>query len=199
MPFRKIKQHPEIVISLILLTISAYYFVGAQKFRHNLKQVNPGVFNDGDIVKISDAIDGDEIKIAKNDGSHTVVRIVGIQSNSIQTQWGGQCFDYIKNHFVGKTAKIFLNSKKDKADKTGRVLAYVHIEADGQFIRDIGLELVAEGLVIVYTKYDFTRIKDYLQDEGTAENQKKGLWGDTDAAKRAKAFKLSWQQAREKK
>ncbi len=184
---------------MILLSISAYYFVGAQTFRTHLKMLNPDAFNDGDIVRISDAIDGDEIKVTKNDGSHTVIRIVGIQSNSIQTKWGGQCFDYLKNHFVGKTAKIFLNSKKNKADKTGRVLAYVHVVTDGQFTRDIGLDLVKEGLAIVYTKYDFLRINDYLQDERKAEDQKNGLWGDTDAAKRAKAFKLSWQQAREKK
>ena len=75
-----------------------------------------------------------------------------------------------------------------KQDRTGRVLAYLEIND-----KDIGQELVREGLVVVYTRYPFSRMTQYEGAEVEAQSRRAGLWANEKAVARVNGWKGSWE------
>jgi endonuclease YncB( thermonuclease family) len=60
--------------------------------------------------------------------------------------------------------------------------------------QDVGLRLVKEGLVLVYTVYPFPAMSLYLEQQELARAQRKGLWANNDVSARALALARAWQQ-----
>jgi endonuclease YncB( thermonuclease family) len=187
-------------VSLLLLIAAAWFGIQAERFRRSMKQRDAASFAEGDQVLITDAIDGDEVAVTKDDGARTVVRVLGIKSfdptvtDLYLAQYGTICFDFLKAQFVGRRATLHLD--RTKADASGRLLAYLEAETDGSTTRDLGLTLVREGLSLVYTRYDFDRMQSYLTAETEAREAQHGLWGNENASRRALALKQRWTEER---
>ena len=75
-------------------------------------------------------------------------------------------------------------------DKYGRTLA--RLSVDG---RDVGLGLVEQGLVLVYTAFPFPLMGEYLQHQAHARAAKLGLWANPEVARQADLFDREWRRA----
>ena len=58
--------------------------------------------------------------------------------------------------------------------------------------RDLGKKLVRDGIAIVYRKYPFKEMDAYVMAENTARTERRGLWRQTKAVKRAQALQQAW-------
>ena len=67
------------LLSLIFLLAAAQFYREAERIRLITKPNNPDAFGDGDIVRVIDVIDGDEV-LSEKDGPQTNLIILGIKS-----------------------------------------------------------------------------------------------------------------------
>jgi endonuclease YncB( thermonuclease family) len=58
----------------------------------------------------------------------------------------------------------------------------------------VALQLIRDGLVLVYTQYPFPAMHEYLHEQELAKNAHKGLWGDPLAAERALLLVREWRK-----
>ncbi|PIR52397.1 hypothetical protein COU77_00600, partial [Candidatus Peregrinibacteria bacterium CG10_big_fil_rev_8_21_14_0_10_49_16] len=118
-------------------------------------------------------IDGDTIEVQFSLYGSTVkrsVRMIGIDAPELHKRSGE---NNPKGIEARDTALALMENKKielyfdtEKYDVYGRLLAYVH--ADGQ---DVGRGLIERGVVEVYTKFEFSRMGEYLKINVVAEEQ----------------------------
>ena len=182
---------------MLLCCVSTYFTYQVQARRKGLKgKRNAAQLASGTKLEPIKAIDGDEVSV-KAGGTPAVVRLLGIKAFSASAAEGD-----IQS--IGKAARrgadkllragkgpLVIEYSKFKRDKHGRTLAYLR---RGE--RDIGLELVRRGLVMVYTRYKFARQALYLTAEAKARAQELGLWGSPKATVRATALKAVWEADR---
>lgn len=143
---------------------------------------------------VSRVVDGDTI-IVSMDGKQERVRLVGVDTpetvdprKPVQ-RFGKEASDFTKKHLGGE--KMFLvydqnGAKTAHRDRYGRILAYVWREKDKL---DFCAELVKQGYAYAYLKYPSERGEEFLAYQKEAREQKRGLWGDEQAAKEVKADK----------
>ena len=192
----KILRSPQYLIAIFLMAWSIYFYIGVENFRANLYSTNPDAFSEGDIITIDYVVDGDEITVSKSDGSQTLVRLLGVRSfdpfvNKPGKNYGEVVYNYLKNNTLGKRARIYLD--KTKVDSSQRLLAYLLLEDDnGQFSIDLNKELVRSGMTLVYTKYPFERMRDYLRAEKEAYDNKAQIWSDPNVTELAQKLKEQW-------
>jgi len=74
-------------------------------------------------------------------------------------------------------------------DDRGRTLA-TFFSGD----QDVGLQMVSEGLVLVYTVYPFPAMTLYLNAQEQARTANRGLWADKDTRARAEGLMREWQR-----
>ena len=96
-------------------------------------------------------------------------------------------FHYLERTILEKEVELVF--EKFQQDKDKRVLAYVYYNGV-----DIGRHMVADGLSIVFTRYPFPRMDEYLNSENKAIRAKKGLWNVPAAAERSLMLKKIWQK-----
>lgn len=181
------------VLVVLLGAASLFFTWETTTFKRTLKS-KPGdlVIESGATAKFEMAIDGNEFKAVMGDRS-IVIRILGIRSFEASANdprvsgFGSQAAMLIADALRdGEFNLIFDELKKDPKD---RILTYV--EKNG---KDLGAELVRQGVVMVYTEFEFSRMEDYLSLEGDAQQRKAGLWGRPEAARRAKLLKKKWER-----
>ena len=56
--------------------------------------------------------------------------------------------------------------------------------------------MLAQGLVVAYTKYPVPRMNAYLLAEGRASKAALGIWADPQVARRATDLKALWETQR---
>jgi len=150
----------------------------------------------GDTVTFVKAIDGDEIAVQAGDANF-VVRILGIKAfdpTVNDPQMAGiaaRSVAYLDRRLSGRRPSLEFSAFK--TDRRKRVLAYVVVEGE-----DLGRQMVAEGLALVYTLYPFDRMVRYQEIEDRARKEKIGLWGNPVAVERADLLKVIWEQEQEK-
>jgi micrococcal nuclease len=71
-----------------------------------------------------------------------------------------------------KGRQVALTFDHPERDRHGRLLAYVHLP-DGRLLNHV---LLAQGLVIVYRRFDFRLKDEFLAVEGEAQRRGDGLW-----------------------
>ncbi len=177
-----------------LVGVSVYFTYEVELRRRNLKGVgNAAKIASGAVVEPVKAIDGDEVSV-KTGGTPTVIRILGIKSFSatanertIQSV-GAAAWREADKLMRADPGPLIVTYKTYKQDKRGRTLAYLE---RGKI--DIGLRLVEKGLVLVFTRYPFSRQATYLAAEAKARAQELGLWGDPKTTLRALALKAVWE------
>lgn len=79
------------------------------------------------------------------------------------------CIHHVKGEKVTLT---FDTAQKERRDRHGRLLAYIHL-ADGRLVNRTLLE---QGLVIVYRRFPLDLKQDFLAAEAGAKQAAVGLW-----------------------
>jgi endonuclease YncB( thermonuclease family) len=179
------------VVVGLLLSASLFYGVNAGKQRRIIHH-SGGTLVSGDIVRLHRIIDGDTIMVAKEGDAPATVRILGIKALESKVAkdpaalFGKASITELERQMAGRPVRVMLNSPPK--DSRGRFLATLYVND-----KDMGLELVREGLVLVYSVYPFPAMSIYLHEQELARAGKKGLWGDPEVKRRAIALIEEWQ------
>lgn len=175
----------------LLVSASLFYGVSAHTRMQTIHH-GGGKLQSGDIVRVRGIIDGDTILVAKGEDAPATVRILGIKAfesklaHDAAAHFGKAAMAGLARSLSNRPVRVMLNSTP--RDSRGRFLATLYVND-----RDVGLELVREGLVLVYSVYPFPAISLYLQEQELARARKKGLWGDPEVKRRAIALMEGWQ------
>lgn len=175
-----------------LLSASLYFGVGAEMRRAQIQASEISLQN-GDIVSLVNAVDGDTLVVSTQAGVQTSIRLLGIKSFEAQrdkdptSPYGQAAVDAHKRLLEGKALRVMIHSTPK--DKYGRTLATLFVDE-----RDVGMELVSQGLAMVYTVYPFPAMQLYLREQATARADRKGFWGNPEAAARADALAVEWRK-----
>ena len=185
------------ISSVCLLALACFYYVQVQQQRNSMLSNHPERFSDGDLVTVCRVIDGDEIRIQKSDVS-TRVRILGIKSfdgtqrDFLLTEYGKVAVDYLSEEVLNKEVKIKIAEKR--VDDEGRLLATIFFGKDQQ--QDLAEDMVANGLTLVYTKYSFPQMEQYLKSQDNAKSENQGLWQNQGVSARAESMLKLWSAER---
>ncbi|MCH1420140.1 thermonuclease family protein [bacterium] len=186
------------LLSLIFLLAAAQFYREAERIRLITKPNNPDAFGDGDIVRVIDVIDGDEVLIEK-DGTQTNLRILGIKSfnstlsDPTVTEYGRICLQYLQSTTKNQKAKIKIPTKRVGGE--GRLLGTLFLaDQSGQYRFDLGEDLISKGYSMVYSRYDFDLMIKYLKVENQTKLEKKGFWGNETISNRVIAMKKIWEE-----
>lgn len=185
------------VSSACLLALASFYFVQVQQQRYATLSNHPERFADGDTVTVSRVIDGDEIRIQKSDVS-TRVRILGIKSfdsterDFMLMEYGKVAVDYLSEEVLNKEVQIKVAEKG--VDDEGRLLATILFGENKQ--KDLAETMVANGLTLVYTKYPFPKMDQYLESQNSAKASNEGLWQNQRVSARAESMLKLWSAER---
>lgn len=188
-------KHNLNLVTAALLLASLFFYLKIQPIRNKALSDNPDLFRDGQTVKIARVIDGDELRV-ENDLGSTRFRLLGIKSFDAKardltvSEFGKMCVSYLETNYVGKNAKIELSVRG--TDNEGRLLGRLVVEG-----ADISGELVDAGMTLVYRRYGFDKMDEYLQRQETAKQQQQGLWASPRAVTRAESLLRLWQQERD--
>ncbi len=175
------------------LCAALYFTVSVEKFKGRLNTSSESIsFASGQKATVIKIIDGDEISVKFNN-SQFVVRILGISSyepavnDPVMENVARDTIRYLERELLNSEVElVFENFQKDKDN---RVLSYVYHNK-----KDVGLFMIENGLSIVFTRYVFPRIDEYLAAERKAVRGKAGLWGVPAAAKRSMMLKNLWKK-----
>jgi len=184
------------VLSLVMLTAALVFYLDVQQMKSKLNESNPEMFSTGDMVTVVKAIDGDEVIVQNADGFRVIVRILGVKSFSPTIsdpklpEYGKIAYNHLGARLKGKSVRLELNDPK--VDGKKRLLSYLYLKEDSGKEVDIGKELVEKGYSLVYLRYDFSNIQDYIKVEQTAENTSTGFWSNSTIVKRSQALKRIW-------
>lgn len=179
------------LVSLLFVGASVFFTVNVFTFKNRLSDPGgPAEFPSGGKVTVASIIDGDEISVNMGE-ARFIVRILGIWSfdataNDTLTQGQGRAaMNYLENTVLNREVELKFDAFRQ--DENKRVLAFVHMNN-----ADVGYEMVARGLCLVYAKYPFPGMDAYLAAESAAERGKVGLWGDTGIVIRSRVLKKVW-------
>ena len=186
------------ILSCLFFLASAIFYIKAERIRSITKPNNPDAFLDRDIVIIKDVIDGDELLIEK-DGVQTNLRLLGIKSfnpslsDPLVSEFGQVCFQYLISKAKGQKASIKIPEKRVGGE--GRLLGTLFLSDKSQnYQNDLSKDLISKGYSMVYTRYDFELMPEYLKVENQARDEKNGFWGNDNISNRAISMKKIWEE-----
>ncbi|MHB8880679.1 MAG: thermonuclease family protein [Thermodesulfovibrionales bacterium] len=177
---------------IILLSASAFFGVNVMQQRRSIHKA-AGSLENGDLVQLLSVVDGDTVVVGKEGADNVTVRILGIKAfeskleHDIVAPYGRASEDAIRRTASGKYFRIMLNVPPK--DDRGRTLATL-FSGD----QDLGLWLVQQGLVLVYTVYPFPAMPVYLQEQEKARSASRGFWENSEVTARANALMQEWQR-----
>jgi micrococcal nuclease len=127
-------------------------------------------------------VDGDTVVLDTGDK----VRLLGVDTpETVHPKKPVECFgkeasEYTRKHLEGKRVRIVFDNPKNDIykDRYGRWVAYIYLE-DGVLFN---AKLIREGYAHAYTRYPFSRMKEFRRLEKEARKEEKGLWS-ADACK----------------
>lgn len=175
-----------------MLLVSAALFAKAAVARKAALTKAVVAVETGSIVRLDKPIDGDTLLIRIGDDTASL-RLVGIKAfNPDLTKdpfagWGKEAVSTIRRLADDKPLRVLANVPPK--DKAGRLLATLYVDDE-----DLALELVRQGVVMVYTAFPFPQMQSYLRLQATARAERKGLWGDPAAVVRADALARQWRE-----
>jgi micrococcal nuclease len=181
------------VMVLGLFGLSGFFAVSVEMERSSWAAKNVTITS-GAKARVLRVIDGDEVSVQGESGAF-VVRLLGIKAFRTTVNEPGisavgvTAMDALQRYLKGK--EISIQFKVFKKDRSGRVLAYLDVQG-----RDVGLEMVKQGFVLVFNRYTFERQKDYFAAELEAKTRSRGLWANRKAVVRATALKATWDAQR---
>lgn len=175
----------------LLVSASLFYGLNAEKQRRVLHH-SGGKLQSGDIVRLERIVDGDTVVVVKEGEAPATVRILGIKAFDAKLDkdaaafFGRAAVNGLIRRMTGKPVRVMLNGTPK--DSRGRFLATLYVND-----RDVGLELIRDGVVLVYSVYPFPAMSLYLQEQELARARKSGLWNAPEVKRRAIALIEEWQ------
>lgn len=176
----------------VLLVASLFYAHGASKMRRTTVKAE-GKLENGAIVTLVRVLDGDTVTLAQEGQIPAVVRILGIRAfdagveKDVVAPYGRAAMDTLERMLKDRPVRVMLHSTPK--DKYGRYITTLYVDE-----QDVGLRLVKEGLVLVYTVYPFPSMSLYLQEQELARAGRRGLWANSEVATRALGLMREWQK-----
>jgi micrococcal nuclease len=180
---------------IVLFGLAAFYGISAKKEIDKVRGAE-GKIESSSIVKLVRIVDGDTIVVAQEGQNPASVRILGVKSfdakieKDIVTPYSQAAIDTLDRLMSNKPARVMLHTTPK--DRYGRYIAAFYVDD-----QDIGLKLVKEGLVLVYTVYPFAAMSLYLQEQEVSRAARRGLWANKDVSSRALALIREWQRKTE--
>lgn len=150
--------------------------------------------------KISKVVDGDTVKIKRQDGGYILgtdkkevsVRLIGIDTpETVDPRKPVECYGeeaskYLKKIAQNKVAAIEIDPTQGEFDVYNRLLAYVYIKDSGIAIKNITMlnrEMVKEGYAFQYTyKLPYKYKEEFEWLEKYARENYIGLWSSNTCA-----------------
>jgi len=175
-----------------LLGSSLYYGFNAEARRREVQRFEATLENGTEVALVS-VIDGDTVVVRDEEGASVAVRLLGVKSfdptrdKQAESRFGKNAMDAISEIMRERTAVVELGDPPK--DKYGRTLARLLVDG-----RDVGLALVEQGLVLVYTAFPFAQMDQYLEQQEHARAAKVGLWANGDIARQADLFDREWRR-----
>jgi len=199
------------ILTVSLLLASGFFIMQVNQLKASLRKSHHEVFKTGDRIRILEILDGDEMLIKRDEGSddlaaekgdnETVVRLLGIKSfnpsvsDPLLSQYGKICFQYLKARAEGQMATIDIPEKR--LGGRGRLIGTVFLkDSSGAFTVDLAGDLIEKGYTLVYTKYDFDNMEEYLRVQADARERLSGFWSNAGIAAKADSLNLIWQEGR---
>ena len=115
----------------------------------------------GQDVKVIRIIDGDTFEIENGDK----VRMIGIDAPELEDEGGIESKNYLKLLIENKYVSLIKDEKNKNKDFFGRLLRYVYLNGS-----DINLKMIEDGYANVYTKFKFTKSKEYINLNNNYKN-----------------------------
>ena len=177
----------------VLLGSSVYYGTHAEARRREVQQ-SEATLQDGTEVALVSVVDGDTVVVRDEEGASVAVRLLGVKSfdptrdKQAESRFGRNAMDALGELMRDRAVLVALHDPPK--DKYGRTLA--RLSVDG---RDLGLHLVEQGLVLVYTAFPFPQMDEYLEHQARARAGKLGLWANSEVARQADLFDREWRRA----
>jgi micrococcal nuclease len=174
----------------VLLGASLFYGVSVEQVRRSVTK-SGGKIDSGSIVSLVRVIDGDTVLVAQSDQQPVLVRILGIKAfdasiaKDVAAPYGQATIDTLSHSLKDRPIRVLLHATPK--DKHGRYIAMLYVED-----QDIGLRLVKDGLVLVYTVYPFPAMSLYLQEQDLARAGRRGFWANAEVTTRALALLNEW-------
>ena len=134
-------------------------------------------------VKFSDCVDGDTIKIIKNEKEYTVRMLAVDTPESVHPTKGVEYYGKEASEYTCNTVK---NAKKieleydensDKEDKYGRLLAWVFV--DNTLLQELLVENGYAKIAYLYDDYKYTKELEKKQETASIKNI--GIWDEVSA------------------
>jgi len=107
----------------------------------------------GQDVKVIRIIDGDTFEIENGDK----VRMIGIDAPELKDNNGLESKNHLKLLIENKYVSLIKDEKNKNKDFFGRLLRYVYLDN-----YDVNLKMIEDGYANVYTKFKFTKSKEYI-------------------------------------
>jgi micrococcal nuclease len=174
----------------VLLGASLFYGLSVAQIRRSVMK-SGGKIDSGGIVSLVRVIDGDTVLVAQSDQQPVLVRILGIKAfdvsvaKDVVAPYGQATIDTLSRSLKDRPIRVLLHAAPK--DKHGRYIAMLYVED-----QDIGLRLVKEGLVLVYTVYPFPAMSLYLQEQEQARAGRRGFWANDEVTSKALALLNEW-------
>ena len=189
------------IISLFMVCCTFFFVLGISEFRRKINTNNALLFKDNQIVTITKVLDGDDLVITDKNGMSSRIRLIGIKSfksstsDPLTAEFGKIAFIYLKESCTGKQAKLDLSGTTIDSNK--RILGKLWLkDSTGKFSKDVGLDLLKQGYTLVYTKYNFRDLDNYLTAMQKAQKNNEGLWSNPRIRARSKALIKKWTNLR---
>lgn len=177
-----------------LLAAALYFGIHAEIQRRDLQKAAARV-ETGALVNVVAVVDGSTVVVANEQGERTTIAILGLRSIAGRAQrdplavWGEAAESALKRLTEKKAVRVLLHNPPK--DRQGRTLASLFLED-----QDIGMQLIAEGLALVYPVYPFATLPLYLREQNNARGARRGFWSHPDSIERAAALALQWRQVK---
>ena len=176
----------------VLVGASVFFALGAEEQRREGRGAEVSL-EGGEVVSLEEVVDGDTLLVRTAAGAQVSVRLLGVKSfdtkleKDVTKTYGQTAMDALRRSLEGKPIRVLPHSTPK--DKYGRSIATLFVDE-----RDVGLELVKEGLALAYTVYPFPTMQMYLKEQELARSDRRGLWDNPDAVLRADALSAEWRK-----
>jgi micrococcal nuclease len=175
-----------------LTAASCFFAVGASRRRESLAAQSATVAT-GELVALVAVVDADSVVVRNPAGEDVAVRLVGIKALEVAQSKDPLAYQVegarraLERMLEERAIRVLVHSPPK--DRHGRMLATLFVDDE-----DVGLRLVREGHVIVYTPFPFSAMQRYLDEQARARADRRGLWGDAETSARADALTQVWRR-----
>jgi micrococcal nuclease len=130
----------------------------------------------GEVVRV---IDGDTIKV-RIGGRTETVRLIGVDTpetvdpRRLVQYFGSEASEFVNDMALGEDVSLEADPQCANRDKYRRLLRYVYLE-DGTLLNS---EIITQGYGFAYTKYPFSKMREFRRLERRARKGERGLWAE---------------------